>query len=165
MLVAFDVDCGEFLAGHRFLARGLRADGYSDDIVHRDYSEHVAGKPVHRMVSLTYALVPGLTADEQGSGPGVDADVVLEPPADPHYWGAILTVGGEQQPASAGSAETVGALGPFVLPEATRRVTIELAEVMPVDSVDNSRREDENTRIAGRLEIDVSSGRASWTPA
>ena len=56
MLVAFDVDCGEVLAGHRFLARGLRDDGYSDDQLLSDYSEHVPGKPVHRMVALTYVL-------------------------------------------------------------------------------------------------------------
>jgi hypothetical protein len=107
MLVAFDVDCGEVLAGHRFVARGLRYDGYSDDRMLSDYSEHVPGKPVHRMVSLTYALAPGLRTEEQEAGPFVDARVAVEPPADPKYWGAVLSVGGEQEKANPGSDETV----------------------------------------------------------
>jgi hypothetical protein len=164
MLVAFDVDCGEVLAGHRFLAKGLRHDGNSDDRTLSDYSEHVPGKPVHRMVSLTYSLVPGLPEDELRGRSDVDARISLEPPADPDYWDAVLNVGGEQDAIRSGD-ETQGAIGPFVLPDPTRRVIIELAEVMIDRSVENRPRGDEGERIAGRLEIDIPAGQASWTPA
>jgi hypothetical protein len=163
MLVAFEIDCGEVLAGHRFLAKGLRYDGNSDDRVLSDYSEHAPGKPVHRMVSLTYSLVPGLSIDELRAGLSIDARITLEPPADSDYWDAVLSPGGEHD-ATPGTDATNGAIGPFVLPTATRRVTIELVELSLSRASESRSREDDDERIAGHLEIDVPAGMASWTP-
>jgi hypothetical protein len=82
-----DVNCGEVLPGHRLVARGLRDDGYSNDSLNGDYMGHYNGKPVHRVVSLVYALIPGLPQPDNGlDGLDVDARMVLDPPPDPAVW-------------------------------------------------------------------------------
>ena len=116
MLLSCDVDCGEALPGHRLVARGLREDGNSNDNLHNDYTGHYEGKPVHRMVSLVYELIPGLPRSEDGSRKlDVDASVVLDPAPDPALWGSPLTMGGERDGRPGGS-KTAGAFGPFSCP-------------------------------------------------
>ena len=164
MLIPCDVDCGEVLPGHRLVVRGLRHDGHSDDAVNGDYMGHYEGKPAHRVVSLVYALVPGLSEQEHQGNLDIDATVVLDPQPDPAVWGSVLTMGGERD-ARADGAETSGAFGPFVLPEATERVTATLTRIAisrpgappPSNSV---------TKRLGTLEVETSSpGAARWTPA
>lgn len=164
MLLSFNVDCGELLPGHRFVARGLREDGYSDDSVNGEYMGHYEGKPVHPVVSLVYALIPGLSQPEDGgNGLDVDVRVVLDPPADPAVWGAVLTMGSERD-ARPGGSETAGAFGPFVLPEATKRVTVELEQISIAPTDSPRRTESGSERRLGTLEIELTSGTARWTP-
>lgn len=151
MLLAFDVDCGEAIPGHRLLAKGLRKDGYSDDGMHSDYSHHYQGKPVHRMVSLEYALVPGLSAQQlDGSRRDVDAVVTLDPPADPDHWDTRLAPGGWRD-AIPGRPETTGAFGPFVLPEGTKRIEIELSGVTIIRDGDRNAPEFPNPKFTSAL--------------
>ena len=44
---------------------------------------------MHRVVSLVYALIPGVAEPEHGSDTlDVDGTVVLDPPPDPEAWGS-----------------------------------------------------------------------------
>lgn len=95
--IEFQVDCGEVLEGHRLRATGQQVDGMSDDAVHADYSDHRPSKPVHPMVSLTYATVPALDPDAF-RGRDVDAEVHIDPPADPACWAPVTSGGGERSP-------------------------------------------------------------------
>lgn len=165
MLLSCNVDCGDVLPGHRLVAKGLRDDGYSNDSLNGDYMEHYEGKPVHRVASLVYALIPGLSQPDRGSnGLDVDARVVIDPPPDPAVWGSVLTMGAERD-ARPGGSETAGAFGPFVLPEGTERVSIELSQFTlgPTDSQRGVETPEE--RRLGTVELDIASGAAHWTPA
>jgi hypothetical protein len=166
MLVAFEVDCGDAIPGHRLLANGLREDGFSDDSMLGDYSHHYDGKPVHRMVSVDYTLVPGLESQElDGSHRDVDAIVTLDPPANADHWDTRLTPGGERD-AIPGRSETKGAFGPFVLPDQTKRIAVELSAVTIVP--DGARTPPDLPRtdpLLGTLDIELPSGAARWTPA
>ena len=77
------LDCGELLPGHRFAITGLRQEGFSDDRLHVDLSDHRPGDRRDPMVSVTYELVPGLSEDETHAGLYVDATVELRRPAWP----------------------------------------------------------------------------------
>jgi len=123
-----DVDCGQWSPGHRLVIRGLREDGLSDSSMLADYSEHHSGKPVEPMVSVVYAIVPGLAADELQSGYETDPTVSLDPPADAQHWGDPIKMGGERS-AVPETEETTGAFGPFVLPQQTRRIIMELTPI------------------------------------
>lgn len=160
--LAFEVDCGEVLAGHRLLATGLRVDGMSDDAVHADYSDHRPGKPAHTMVSLTYVIAPAL--DPAGvRGRDVDAEVRIEPPADPTWWEPVTSGAGERD-ASPDQAVTRGAFGPFVVPDGTRTVTAVLADVgLTTDGVPPE--DDSPERPRGTLRIDLETASARWLDA
>lgn len=163
MRVPLDVDCGEVVPGHRLVVRGLRDDGYSDDADKSDYMGHYEGKPVRRVVSLVYALIPGLSAGEHQGHLDIDVTVTLDPQPDPVVWGPVLSMGGERD-ARAGRAETVGAFGPFVLPEETTRLVATVAQI----ALSRSGEPSPPTRGAGDLgtvEVDLVSGAAHWTPA
>lgn len=164
MLLSCNVDCGEALPGHRLVARGLRDDGYSNDSLNHDYMGHYDGKPVHRVVSLVYALIPGLSQREHGNSLDVDARVVLDPPPDPAVWGSVLTMGGERDARPAAS-ETAGAFGPFVFPDGTKRLNVELSQVTLVATGAPSPAETATERRLGTLELEITSGAAHWTPA
>ena len=165
MLFDCNVDCGEVLPGHRLVVRGLRDDGRSDDSLHGDYMGHSEGKPVHRVVSLVYALVPGLAEPEPGSDTlDVDVTVVLDPAPDPEVWGSPLTMGGERD-ARWGGGETAGTFGPFVFPDDTERVIAEMEQItlVPPDAPRPAKIAEE--RQLGTLELDLVSGSARWRPA
>jgi len=165
MLLSCNVDCGEVLPGYRLVARGLRDDGFSNDSLNGDYMGHYEGKPVERVVSWVYALIPGLSQPEHGAnGLDVDASVALDPPPDPGVWGPVLALGGEREGRPGGS-ETAGAFGPFVFPEGTERVTVELRQItlVPVDAP--RAMEVNGERRLGTLELEIPSGAAQWTPA
>ncbi|MFN7151017.1 MAG: hypothetical protein ACK4V6_16255 [Microthrixaceae bacterium] len=164
MLVDCEIDCGEVLPGHRLIARGLRDDGYSDDDNNGDFMHHHEGKPVHRVVSVVYALVPGLSEPEDDVSLDVDATVVLDPAPDPEVWGSVLTLGGERD-ARPGGSETAGAFGPFVFPEATERVIVRLSRITVARSGAPFPAQAADERRLGALEVDMSSGAAHWEPA
>lgn len=163
MLVPFDVDCGEVLPGHRLVVRGLRHDGYSDDGLNGEYMDHFEGKPVHRVVSLVYALVPGLSEQEHHGSLDVDATVVLDPQPDPAVWGPVLTMGGERD-ARADRAETLGAFGPFVFPEATEQLTATLTQIT-ISRPGAPSPSTSSTGLQGTMAVEIASGAARWTPA
>jgi len=133
--------------------------------VNSDDPGHYEGKPVHPMVSLVYALIPGLSQPEPGSnGLDVDARMVLDPPADPAVWGAVLTMGSERD-ARPGGSETAGAFGPFVLLEGTKRVNVALDRITIAPADPPRRTQSPAQRSFGTLEIELTSGTARWTPA
>lgn len=160
--IEFEIDCGEVLEGHRLLATGLRVDGRSDDAVHADYSEHTPGKPAFPMVSLTYVIVPALEPATL-RGRDIDAEVRIEPAADPTWWEPVTSWGGERD-ATAGAPVTSGAFGPFVMPEGTRMVTVDLVNIgLTTNGVPPE--DDSPNRALGALHIDLATASARWQPA
>jgi hypothetical protein len=164
MLLPFNVDCGEVLPGHRLFAKGLRDDGYSNDSRNGDHMHHHRGKAVHPVASLTYALVPGLTGEGQDDSRDIDATVVLDPPLDGEEWEAVVTMGGERD-ARPGASETVGAFGPFPVPERTKRLSVTLTRITLVRSGPPATTTPVSDEVLGTLEVDVSSATAHWSPA
>ena len=163
MLRDFDIDCGEVLRDHDLRFTGLRLDGTSDDRMHRDYSEHTDGKPVHAMWSLTYTLTPELDDDALPDGRDVDFTVALDPPPDPAVWPPGVMSGGERDCAH-GASETHGAFGPFIVPAETTSITVELMHVgitrgtvRPLD--------DRPGQVVGTLVLDLRAESATWHPA
>lgn len=158
-----DVDCGEALPDCTFRATGLRFDGFSNDEMLADYSAHRDGKAVHKMVSLTYTLTPGLPSGALPEGRDVNAEIILTPPADPSDWEPVMSVGGERD-FYPGPDGTPGAFGPFVLPEGTSRITIRLTnDGITVNGVPPA--DDTPSRLLGHLHIDLSNETALWQPA
>lgn len=164
MLLCFNIDCGEVLPGHRLVTQGLREDGYSNDGRNGDYMDHHEGKPVHPVASLTYALVPGLTREEQDNSRDIDASAVLDPPLDPDEWGTVITMGGERD-ARPGGPEIAGAFGPFAFPEATKRLTVTLTQITVFRAGSPTPTAQVTDQVLGTLEVDVSSATGYWTPA
>ena len=161
MLLVFDVDCGELIPGHRFIARGLGgplrvdipADWHGDaaqDEQLREFQE-AGGYPA---CTLEYELVPGVRAAEAGGdfyryvvGIFYSADVDL--PWDP-------SESGEIGPFEGGDA-THGSEGDWLLPPAATTLTFAL--VSPdSDGVADS------ANSAGELVIDLVRGDAAWRP-
>lgn len=163
MLIPCSVDCGDALPGHRLVVRGLRQDGYSDDSFNGEYMGHYKGKPVHPVVSLVYALIPGLSEQEQRGTLDIDMTVTLDPQPDPAVWGAELSMGSERD-GKADGAETLGTFGPFVFPEETERVTATLTQIT-VSRSGTPPPSNITTEHLGTFEMEIASGAAHWTPA
>ena len=163
MLIPCNVDCGDVLPGHRLVVRGLRHDGYSNDDLNGEYMGHYEGKPVHRVVSLVYALVPGLSEQEHSGSLDIDMTVALDPQPDPAVWGAVLTMGSERDGIADG-AETLGAFGPFVFPESTERITATLTQIT-VSRPGTPPPSNISTEHLGTFEVEIASGAARWAPA
>ena len=96
MLISFDVDCGELVPGHSFIARGVAYQPPTAD-----------GR---RRVSLEYELVPGVTLEEESKLGRLDFIVGIDCSSDPPMayspgdLGAIAPfVGGETTHGSRGS--------------------------------------------------------------
>lgn len=162
MLLVFDVDCGELVSGHHFIARGLggpfrvstdgRWDG-DEPLDPRSMAEfeEVGGYPAF---ALEYELVPGVTAAEgEGNffsflvGVSYSADVKL--PWYPTDGGAIAPF--------VGGAATHGARGDWPLPPDATVLTFSL------DPVDSSGFAD-HQHPAGDLVVDLVKGTADWHP-
>ncbi len=156
--MTFDLDCGDVLGGRRLIATGIRVDGTSGDRVHADYSEHVEGKPVCPMVSLTYRITPALP--EPGDGRDIYATVRFDPAPDPTFWDQDLAPGAEQVP---GATSTEAAVGPFALPDGTERITIHLVEATVTAGAGASSREPD--RDLGEVVVDLPTRSARWQPA
>lgn len=159
--IVFGVDCGDVLLGHRLTATGLRRDGLSNDGVHADYAGHTPGRPVHPMASLTYRITPVLV--EGDSWRDVDATVSLDPPADPTIWDEVHVPGGERD-ATPGAKDTVGAFGPFIVPDDTATVTVHLTEVT-ISVGDAPAPPGDAKRVLGDVVVDLATGTARWEPA
>lgn len=163
--MTFHLDCGEAVGGRRITATGLRVDGMSDDAIHADYSEHAEGRPVYAMVALTYRITPALAQD--GNRRDICATVRLDPPADPAYWDEVLAPGAE---AETTSEATEAAVGPFVLPDGTRTLTVHLVEAT-LTTVDEARADrqgaasSEPERDLGNIVVDLVARTPQWEPA
>ena len=159
--LTFTLDCGEAFDGRRLIATGLRLDGASDDDMHADYSEHSDGKPVHPMVSLTYQITPALPEDDFGRD--MYATVRLDPPADPAIWEEVQAPGAERD-ATPGATRTVAAVGPFILPGTTEKLTIHLVEATLTTGDQFSTSSGPN-RDLGDVIVDLVTGSPRWQPA
>ena len=162
MMLIFDVDCGELVPGHHFIARGLGGpfrtstldrwdgDGAPDARLMAEFEE-AGGYPAF---TLEYELVPGVTAAEgEGSffrfvvGVSYAADVEL-----PWY----PNDGGVMAPFEGGEA-TFGARGDWPLPPDATLLTFTLADVNEDGFADH-------TDPAGDLVVDLVRGDAAWRP-
>jgi len=154
-IISFDVDCGELIPGHRFIARGLVDEGRSaDDLTSGDQTSHQE----LQMVSLAYELVPGVTAD---AAEGAGAKFVVEATYATDVALPWTTGGSGFGPGSidvyAGGASTGGASGPWPLPDDAARLQFTLYAVGP-------RTLDAQYRLSGTLEVDLPTRSARWTP-
>ena len=153
MSIAFEVDCGEVISGHRLLARGLRDE---------EDARRPGGRP--RNQSLCYALVPGLGSAELGVGDGVDFRVWFERRAHRSWSHRRRTHGGFLD-ARPDQPETIGELGPFAVPRRARRVGAVVvgihAEPVSEHGVSVVRHGPDH----GSLVVDMTTGAAVWEPA
>jgi hypothetical protein len=163
MILNFDVDCGELIPGHHFIARGLGEpfrlsisdywDGDSGETEQMLELEEAGGYPGF---SLEYELVPGVSAVEaEGDGAffrflvGIEYDVDVDLPWHPNDGGAIA-------PFEGGDA-THGSRGDWPLPPDATVLTFSIAGVNADGFADH-----ENP--AGDLVVDVARGDAAWRP-
>jgi hypothetical protein len=162
MILSFDVDCGELLAGHRFVARGLAGpyrlaipDDWDGDIAEYEQMlkfEDAGGYPGF---SLEYELVPGVSQTEAGEnffrylvGITYKADVKL--PWYPADGGAIAPF--------EGGAATHGSRGDWPLPPDAKVLTFSLGGTDPAGFPGYE-------ISAGDLVVDMVHGNAVWRPA
>jgi hypothetical protein len=162
MMLSFDIDCGELVPGHHFVARGLGGpfrlripddwDGDSAGYEQMLEFEEAGGYPGF---TLEYELVPGVSAAQPGASffrflVGVSYTADVELPWSPCDGGAIA-------PFEGGDA-THGFRGDWPLPPDATVLTFSLAGVdaagLPA-----------HDRPAGDLVVDVARGTAAWRPA
>jgi hypothetical protein len=162
MMLVFDVDCGELVPGHHFIARGLggpfrtstldrwNGEDPPDAQLMAEF-EDIGGYPAF---TLEYELVPGVsTAEGEGNffrflvDISYHADVEL--PWYPNDGGAIA--------AFEGGDATHGFRGDWPLPPDAAVLTFAIAGVNADGFADH-----ENP--AGDLVVDVVRGNAAWRP-
>ena len=144
-LLSFDLDCGELLPGHRFIARGLEDDGPLDapewDESHTD-ATHVQG------FSFEYELAPGVPPQAGRDffrylvSISYDADIEL--PWEPVDGGAIAPF--------EGGPSTHGTRGSWPLPDGARLLTFTLSGDATSDAP------------AGDVVVDLVTRSARWVP-
>jgi hypothetical protein len=152
-LVEFEIDCGELLPGHRVVLTGLSDNGRSrSDLTSRE--QEIACQ----MVSLEYALIPGVRPDEVVEGfdtgfvllAGYRADVEL-----PWTTAGFNGVGPGGIELFEGGERTNGTLGPWPVPDDARRLTFVLHR--PPSS-----RVEPHTPVVGTLHVDLVERVAEW---
>ncbi|MGJ7440540.1 hypothetical protein [Aquipuribacter sp. MA13-6] len=177
LLCTFDVDCGEVLPGHRFIARGLSGpselplpwgdeddedgeDGEDGEDEYRSPEQialDMAGRSGYPAFALEYELVPGIPPSaEEGSffdhlvGITYDADVLL--PWDGDDGGAIAPF--------EGGPSTHRSRGEWPLPPDARVLTFTLFP--PMSLADDG--SDEGPKPLGRLVVDLETSSGRWVP-
>jgi hypothetical protein len=153
-IISFDVDCGELIPGHRFIARGLVDEGRSThDLTSADQTQHQE----LQMVSLAYELVPGVPAADAAEGAA--ATFIVEATYATDVALPWTTGGSGFGPGSideyAGGASTGGASGPWPLPDNAVHLQFTLYAAGPLTP----------DRPSGTLEVDLATRSARWTPA
>ena len=163
IMLSFDVDCGELVPGHHFIARGLggpfrtstlerwNGDEPDDAVLMREFEE-AGGYPAF---TLEYELVPGVSAAEAQGGffrflVGVSYRADVELPWYPNDGGAIA-------PFEGGDA-THGFRGDWPLPPDAAILMFSLAPIDPAAGFADI----ENP--AGELVVDLVRGSAVWRP-
>jgi hypothetical protein len=148
-LLSFDINCGELVPGHRFVARGLSDVG---PLNVAEWTETVAHSSVQGF-ALEYELLPGVPSDRSDDifrylvGISYKSDVEL--PWDPADGGAIAPF--------EGGSSTHGSRGDWPLPIGARRLTFTLFGIPP-----GSRFPSEVP--SGELVVDLDLGAAEWRP-
>jgi hypothetical protein len=144
-LLTFDVDCGEQLPGHVFVARGLSDDGVG--------SGPEQGEPGTRLFSLEYELVPGVAPQRHDDLfrflVHIEYTADVELPWDPTDGGAIAPF--------EGGSSTHGSRGSWPLPADAKQLNFFLYPVPPGQlwPADES---------SGRLAVDLTQRSAQWIP-
>lgn len=147
-LLSFDVDCGELIPGHHFVARGLSDVG---KLTQSDWEPDASTEPVQAF-AFEYELVPGVPPGEDASGffqylVGIAYDCDVDLPWEPADGGAIAPF--------EGGAATHGARGDWPLPAGARTLTFAL---YGIDASGHPREQP-----AGELLVDLGKGTARWT--
>lgn len=144
MLVAFDLDCGELVRGHHFVARGIAATG---ELPSQEGDRSAGG------ISFEYELVPGVEPTDDGGaffrylvGVEYSADVALS--RDTNDCGAIAPF--------KGGASTHGSRGDWPLPAGARHLTFILHP-----SEDSGF---QSAKPAGAVDVDLQEHAAAWRP-
>lgn len=117
MLVSFDIDCGELVRGHHFVARGVAGAGLIPALDDR---------PPAGAISLEYELVPGVEGMNPQEGPfrylvGVEYSADVELAWEPNDGGAIAPF--------SGGPSTHGSRGDWPLPDEARLLTFTIFAV------------------------------------
>jgi len=144
MLLTFDVDCGELVTGHHFIARGICDTG-------RLTWDNALSAPGF---TLEYELVPGVEADEDRRSPfgylvGIEYSADVPLPWEAHDSGAIAP--------ARGGVSTHGSRGNWPLPRSARVLRFALTGV---DAQTGSPRSESD----GTLVVDLQEERAEWEP-
>lgn len=146
-LVSFDVDCGELVQGHRFVARGLSDVG---QLSVSDWTESAADTSVQGF-TFEYELVPGVPSDRSDNffeylvGVAYEADVEL--PWEPVDGGALAPF--------EGGRSTHGSRGDWPLPAGARRLTFTMFGIPHGSTFPNE-------AASGELVVDLDVGTATW---
>jgi hypothetical protein len=161
MMTVFDVDCGELVPGHHFIARGLggpfrttthdrwNSDDPADAPLMAEFEE-AGGYPAF---TLEYELVPGVSAAEANGNffrflVGISYEANAKLPWYPNDGGAIAPFEGGES--------THGARGDWPLPPDATVLTFSIAAVNADGFADEN--------PAGDLVVDVVQGEAAWHP-
>jgi hypothetical protein len=145
MLVSFDLDCGELVRGHRFVARGVAEDG-----VIPAFGDQQAADGI----SLEYELVPGVEPSDDGGSffhylVGIEYSADVELPWEPNDGGAIAPF--------RGGASTHGSRGSWPLPQGANQLTFTLFAVGDSGFP--------NAEPAGSINVDLSTRTGVWRPS
>jgi hypothetical protein len=163
MMASFDVDCGELISGHHFVARGLGGPFRMSTLGRWNGDENAENEPLMRdweeaggypAFTLEYELVPGVSAAEADGNffsflVGVDYEADVELPWYPNDGGGIA-------PFEGGDA-THGFRGDWPLPPDATVLTFSLTGVRP----DGFPEDDP----AGKLVVDLVCGNTAWCAA
>ena len=144
MLVAFDVDCGCLVEGHRFIARGLSDAGTVSGPTAADSAPGF---------SFQYEFVPGLPPRDGGPGPylvGIEYEADVPLPWEPVDSGAIAPFEGGES--------THGSRGSWPLPRNAGQLRFTL---YGIDHAERWPRQEPD----GVLVVDLHDGSAQWQPA
>jgi hypothetical protein len=161
MLLSFDVDCGELVPGHHFIARGLGGpfrlpipDDWDGDVTEHAEMLELLEAGGYPGFTLEYELVPGVAAARGGDslfgyliGVSYHADVELP------WW---PNDGGTIAPFEGGDA-THGFRGDWPLPPNATVLTFSIGGAGPAGTF-------EEESPAGDLVVDLARGSAAWRP-
>ncbi|WP_375475374.1 hypothetical protein [uncultured Jatrophihabitans sp.] len=150
-LLCFDIDCGELVPGHHFVARGLSDVG---QLNRSDWDESATDSAPVQGFALEYELTPGVSEGHRDDffrylvGVSYDADVEL--PWEPTDGGAIAPF--------VGGPSTHGSRGDWPLPADARLLTFTLFGVEAGSTFTSH-------TPAGELVVDLETRSARWLPA
>jgi hypothetical protein len=161
MMMAFDVDCGEVIPGHHFIARGLGGpfrlpilDDWDGDSAECEQMLEFGETCGYPGLTLEYELIPGIPAQAGG-------DLFVISSASPTTR-TLSSPGGRttvaRSPRSRAATRPTDSAGDWPLPPNATVLTFSIAGIDPAGFTDR-----ENP--AGDLVVNVLHGNAAWRPA